>query len=194
MLYILFFIINLLLGGFIKIMRIENKKTWFSAIFLIAAEQFIKIIINTYYLHKRFAILPPLIYFEPMFNRRYSWLNSMLELGNGKWLHIITVSVLTLLICLFYQYINKNLGSSRIINYMFVFIFSGAVCSLIDKLFWDGSLDYILINGLFTFDLKDVYINIFNGLLILSIIFNNKAIKQISDEFKFKDFIKYVLK
>ncbi|MDV3429284.1 MAG: signal peptidase II [Bacillota bacterium] len=175
-------------------MRIENKKTWFGAIFLIALEQFIKIIINAYYLHERFAILPPFIYFEPMFNRRYSWFNSMLELGDGRWLHIITVSVLTLFICLFYQYVNKNLGSSRIINYMFVFIFSGAVCSLIDKLFWDGSLDYILINGLFTFDLKDVYINIFNGLLIIGLIFNNKAIKQISDEFKFNDFIKYVLK
>jgi len=77
---------------------------------------------------------------------------------------------------------------------MFAFIFSGAVCSLIDKLFWDGSLDYILIKGLFTFDLKDVYINIFIGLLTLSLIFNNKTIKQVSDEFVFKDFIKYFLK
>lgn len=175
-------------------MRIESKKTWAGAFYLIAMEQFIKIIINNNFLEKRFAILPPLLYFEPMFNRKYSWINSMLQLGDGKWLHIIGVSIMTILMCLFYNYLNKELGNIKIINVMFAFIFSGAICSLLDKIFWNGSLDYIFVNGLFTFDLKDVYINIFNGLLILLVFFKSKSLKQIDDKDIFKGFIKYILR
>ena len=45
----------------------------------------------------------------------------------------------------------------------FIFIFSGALCSLIDKLFYGGSLDFIGISDLFIADFKDIYINL--GLL-----------------------------
>ncbi len=76
---------------------------------------------------------------------------------------------------------------------MYAFIFSGAMCSLIDKIFWNGSLDYILVNGFFMFDLKDVYINIFNGLLILSLFLKNKVLKQIDDNIA-KDFTRYILR
>ena len=145
-------------------MKIKTKKTWISVFFLITIEQVIKIIINNNFLDKRFPILPPFLYFEPMFNRDYSWINSMFQLNVGKWIHIVMVAIMTILIYLFYKYLNKQLGSNKIINIMFAFIFSGAMCSLIDKIFWNGSLDYILVNGFFTFDLKDVYINIFIGL------------------------------
>jgi len=77
---------------------------------------------------------------------------------------------------------------------MFAFLFSGAICSLIDKVFWNGSLDYILVKGLFTFDLKDVYINVFIGLLILSLILGDKVLKQIDDDDLLKDFAKYIFK
>ncbi|WP_434290219.1 signal peptidase II [Clostridium botulinum] len=79
------------------------------------------------------------------------------------------------------------------IHIMYAFIFSGAMCSLIDKIFWNGSLDYILVNGFFMFDLKDVYINIFNGLLILSLFLKNKVLKQIDDNIA-KDFTRYILR
>ncbi len=36
--------------------------------------------------------------------------------------------------------------------------FSGALCSLFDKLFWNGSLDFLLVRGRVAFDLKDAYI------------------------------------
>jgi signal peptidase II len=174
-------------------MKIGSKKTWIGVFFLIAIEQFIKIIINNNFLDKKFAIFPPVLYFEPMFNRRYSWINSMLQLDNGKWIHIIAVSIMTILLCLFYHYLNKEIGNSKIINIMFAFIFSGAICSLIDKIFWNGSLDYIFVNGLFTFDLKDVYINIFSGLLIFLLLFNNKTLKQMDDKNIFKGFTEYIL-
>ena len=76
---------------------------------------------------------------------------------------------------------------------MFAFLFSGAFCSLIDKIFWDGSLDYILVKGFFTFDLKDVYLNVFNGLLILSVLINNKILEQIDTKVLLKDFARNIL-
>lgn len=181
-------------------MKIENKKTWIAVLILVTIEQVVKIIINNHFLDKKVPILPPLIYFKPMFNRDYSWFNSMLQLGVGKWIHISIVAILSILIYLFYQYINKQFGTSKIINIMYGFIFSGAICSLIDKIFWNGSLDYILLNVFFTFDLKDVYINVFNifiGLLILAVILNyplkDKVLNQIDDNI-LKDFTKYILR
>lgn len=173
-------------------MKIQNKNTHIAVLILVTLEQVIKIVINNNFLDKKFPILPPLLYFEPMFNRDYSWFNSMLQLGIGKWAHILIVVILIILIYLFYQYLNKQFRTNKTINIMYAFIFSGAMCSLIDKIFWNGSLDYILINGFFTFDLKDVYINVFNGLLILSLLLKNKDLNQIDDDIV-KDFTKYIL-
>ena len=174
-------------------MKIQNKKTWIMVLILLSIDQVIKIVINNNFLYKRTSIVPPLLYFEPMFNRNYSWFNSMLQLNVSKWIHITIVAIMIILIYLFYKYINKQLGTKRIINIMFVFIFSGAMCSLIDKIFWNGSLDYILVSGLFTFDLKDVYINIFIWLLILLLFLKNEVLKQIDDNNLGKGFAKYIL-
>lgn len=175
-------------------MKIDNKKTWIGVFILIAVEQAIKIVINSNFFDKSFPILPPWLYFEPMFNRHYSWFNSMLQLDVSKWVHIVIVAFMSMLIYLFYQYLNKQLGTHKVTNVMFAFIFSGAICSLIDKIFWDGSLDYILVKGFFTFDLKDVYINVFNGLLILSLVSGNKTLKQIDEKDMLKGFTKYLLR
>lgn len=175
-------------------MKIEAKKTWISVFSLITIEQVIKLIINNNFFDKRFPILPPFLYFEPMFNRDYSWINSMFQLNVSKWIHIIMVAIMTTLIYLFYKYLNRQLGSKKIINIMFAFIFSGAMCSLIDKIFWNGSLDYILVNGFFTFDLKDVYINIFIALMLLLVISKDKVLKQIDDKDIVRNFRNYILR
>ncbi|GAA0117282.1 signal peptidase II [Clostridium senegalense] len=174
-------------------MKTQNKKTYISVFILVAVDQIIKIVINNKFFDKRFPILPPLLYFDPMFNRDYSWFNSMLQLGVGKYIHILIVVIMSILIYQLYQYLNKQFGNKKIINIMYAFIFSGAICSLIDKVFWNGSLDYISLNVFFTFDLKDVYINVFIGLVILSLILKNKVLSQIDDDIV-KDFTKYVLR
>lgn len=174
-------------------MKVQNKNTWLAVITLVTIEQVIKVVINNNFLDKKFTILPSLLYFEPMFNRHYSWINSMLQLGIGKWIHISVVAIMCIIIYFLYKYLNQQFGTNKIIDIMYAFIFSGAICSLIDKIFWNGSLDYILVNGFFTFDLKDVYINIFIGLLILSSFFKNKILTQIDNRI-LKDFIKYILR
>lgn len=172
----------------------SKKITWIGVVFLIALEQLIKIIINNKYLNIEIPILPPLLYFKPMFNRDYSWFNSMLQLGISRLLHIIVVVVMIIFIYLFYRVLSSRTSNSNsIINIMFAFIFSGAICSLIDKIFWNGSLDYIMLKGLFTFDLKDIYVNVSFTLLILLMIAKNKVLKQFDDDNLLKDFTKYIL-
>jgi len=175
-------------------MKVKIKPTWIGIFLLISVEQIIKIIIYNNFFDKSFAILPPVLYFEPMFNRHYSWFNSMLKINNSKGLHIAVVVVMTILIVLFYRFLNKRMGSVKIINMMFTFLFSGAMCSLIDKVFWDGSLDYIMLKGFFTFDLKDLYIDVFIGLMVLSLFIKNDAVKQIDEKALLKDFVRYLRK
>lgn len=181
--------INFFIGGAIKM---KNKKIWLGVFILIIIEQGIKLFINNNYLDKTFPILPPLLYFQPMFNRQYSWFNSMLGLGVGKWVHIVVVAVMLCFLYVFYKYLSSHLKKRKYLNVMFAFIFSGAICSLIDKVFWNGSLDYILVDGYFTFDLKDVYIDIFIGLMILSLILKNGVLRQVEDKIAIKEFVKFI--
>lgn len=161
-------------------MKRKNIITWLGITGLIVPEQGIKLIINRFFLDASVPVVPSILYFRPMFNRQYSWFNSMLRFEGGKWLHIVIVTVLIVLLVLFYRYLRKKMGPDKIINVMFAFIFAGAMCSLIDKVFWDGSLDYILLNGFFTFDLKDVYINVFNGFLIYLLLFRSRYLNDIA--------------
>lgn len=160
-------------------MKKQFQYTLLGAALLIIIEQGLKLIVNRN-LDAFFPIVPPVLYFKPMFNRDYSWINSMFQLGVGKWVHIALVIGMLVFILLAYDYALKKAGG-KYINVMFAFVIAGAVCSLIDKLFWGGSLDYILLSGFFTFDLKDVYINVFIGLFIAGLLFKNKALKQILD-------------
>ena len=79
----------------------------------------------------------------------------------------------------------------------FVFIFAGALCSLIDKIFYGGSLDFIGISNLFIADIKDIYINL--GILFFIVtIFDSGYLKSDNDtsmkeDFnEFKKFLKFI--
>lgn len=174
-------------------MKVKNIKTWTAIFLLIALEQGIKLVINNNFLNKTAPIVPPFLYFEPMFNRHYSWFNSMLQLGVGKWVHIVFTGAMLIFIYLFYSYLNSRYGNVRLINVMFAFLFSGALCSLIDKILWDGSLDYIYVNGFFTFDLKDVYLNVFNGLMILSLFLKKEVLNKVDEKELLKGFGKFLM-
>ncbi len=69
---------------------------------------------------------------------------------------------------------------------------SGGLCSLIDKVFWDGSLDYILLRGFFVFDLKDCYINIFTITAITIIFKYRKVINNLKTREVLKDLAEFI--
>lgn len=172
--------------------KIGKKSFYIYAVLLIAIEQIIKLIINFNFLNHQVEIIPSMVYFKPVFNRDYSWINSMFQMGIGRWVHIIfVIIVLALLFCI-YKYCDYVFKSNTLISLTFLFMLSGALCSLIDKLFWNGSLDYILFQGLFTFDLKDIYLNL--GLVFLLIFFikNHKKFNEDSDSKVIKEFFGFV--
>jgi signal peptidase II len=158
---------------------LKSKQTWALIAVLVAADQGIKLFINANFLGESIPILPLVLYFQPVFNTDYSWFASMLDLSASKWLHAALVGVLLAIITLFYRYLNTRMERKSAVNILFAFLFSGALCSLLDKVFWNGSLDYILIRGFFTFDTKDVYISVFIGLILLFLVKKNKALAEI---------------
>lgn len=172
----------------------KSKKVLYWILFLILIEQSIKIIINNCFLNKSASIIPHFLYFEPLFNKDYSWVNSLLQLGVGRWIHITIVALMILLLFLIYSYLNHKKPAGKMINVMFTFLLSGALCSLIDKVFWDGSLDYIMLKGFFTFDLKDIYIDVSMGIIILLAVTKNKELEKSSEKEMVKDFAGFVKK
>jgi len=168
----------------------QSKKTWVLIALLIAADQGLKLYINANFLETAFPIAAPVLYFKPVFNTDYSWFASMLDLTASKWLHVVVVGAVMALIVLFYRFLNRRLGSTGTVNSLFAFLFSGALCSLIDKIFWNGSLDFIQISHLFIFDTKDAYISVFIGLVLLYLVLKNKTIAEIGNRRLVQDFFK----
>lgn len=69
---------------------------------------------------------------------------------------------------------------------------SGGLCSLIDKCFWNGSLDYIMIKNLFIFDLKDIYIIIFEIIVVFCVIKDWENVLKLDEKKIIKDYFKFI--
>jgi signal peptidase II len=161
-------------------------------IFLIMLDQVIKLIINQFFYMTNFNIIGEFVQFKPYLNDQYSWINSLFNLGINRILHTLVVILMIVLISVLFKFIKTTYTKSSALDYLFLFVISGAVCSLIDKLFWGGSLDYIMLKGLFIFDLKDVYISMFEILLVIVILLNFKSINKMSEKQLFRDFKRFI--
>ena len=167
-------------------MKTRTVLLWAIALFVI--DQAIKMVINRNFLDINFDIIPPLFYFKPKFNIQYSYVNYLFNLGWGFGIHVILRCFTFVILFVLYDLFKTISGNAKIINIAFSFIFAAALCSLIDTVCWGGSLDYIYLNPLFVFDLKDLYSNIFLILFILSCIKSDKDLssfdKEATDYFK----------
>lgn len=170
-----------------------NKKRFIGMVsILIILDQVIKLIINQFYYSRNFNIVNDYVQFKPYLNIKYSWVNSILNLGISRILHTLIVIIVIVLISVLYKFIKTTYTKSSILDYLFLFVLSGSICSLIDKIFWGGSLDYIYLKGLFIFDLKDVYISVFEILLVIVILINFKSINKMSEKQLFRDLKNFV--
>ncbi len=170
----------------------EKKMFIRMVIFLIMIDQVIKLIINQFFYMTNFNIIGEFVQFKPYLNNKYSWINSLFNLGISRILHTLIVVLMIALISVLFKFIKTTYTKSKLIDYLFLFVLSGAVCSLVDKIFWGGSLDYIMLKGLFIFDLKDVYISVFETLLVVVILYNFKSINKMSEKQLFKDFKSFI--
>lgn len=131
---------------------------------LMLIDQGLKLIIKLNYFDIYFEIIPKFLSFDPIINTQGSWLNARFNFNLGFPFLIFINTIALALFYELYRYVkhNKN-GSDFWIDMCFLFIVAGALCSLIDKVFYGGSLDFIGISDLFIADIKDIYINL--GLL-----------------------------
>lgn len=169
----------------------KSKTTWLAVALLMALDQGAKLFISAHFaMDQALPILPPVLYFCPTLNTSYTWVSSMLDISLSKWIYIAMVALLLVLILLFYRYLQNSLAKNNTVNALFAFLFAGAACSLIDKLFWNGSLDFIQLRPLFTFDTKDVYVSVFIGLLLLFLVLGNPVLKQVGSRSVLQGFLK----
>lgn len=168
----------------------SGKKVFSIFAILMIIDQGIKIIIKFFFFNNYFEIIPKFLSFDPIINTEGSWLNARFGVGVGfPFLIIINALALILFLELYRYYIHKG-NKDFWADLCFIFIFAGALCSLIDKIFYGGSLDFIGISDLFIADIKDIYINI--GILFFIMTIYKKDYLNDTEETSFKDDMKNI--
>lgn len=128
---------------------------------LVLIDQCIKLFIDRYWFNSTFTIINNLLRFRPIINVNLSWGGNYFAFLSNPWVaNILNIIVIIIVLVSFYHYkqtLNKYEPWATIV---FVLLMAGSICSLIDKLFWGGSLDFIQIPLFFTFDLKDCYLSL----------------------------------
>ncbi len=139
-------------------------------ILLVFIEQSIKLTISVFFLNYELPIIKGYISFFPVHNDKYSYLGSLLNYNFGKVLNSMVAIIVIFLIYYIYRFVLIKGRNSNLVNASYVLLLSGAICSLIDRIFWSGSLDYIWIHGFFVFDLKDALLSLGTATAILELI------------------------
>ena len=164
-----------------------NSKTLsllFAFFFLL--DQGIKLLIKLLWFNNDLPIIQGMLYFRPIINTDGSWLNA--RFGTSVSFPIlIALNILAIFIFIeMYRYYLHNGNKDFWSDMCFIFVSCGAICSLIDKVFYGGSLDFIGISNLFIADIKDLYINL--GILFFALtMFNNGYLSSNQEDTSFKD-------
>jgi signal peptidase II len=195
---ILFFVITaLVFNHFYKRRKQGFKPTKIViAIFvLISIEQLIKFIIrNNLSSDSSIELIKDWLYIRPFLNSLGSWGASRfgIKLGINSFT-VLNIVGIPLIIQAYRCYVYEK-GKSFWGDLSFVLFLSGGVCSLIDKLFFGGSLDYLSIGNLFIADLKDFYLTLSMGCLLNEMLITNEVKLLNSQEEEgemFKKFIQF---
>ncbi|AQR97978.1 signal peptidase II [Clostridium saccharoperbutylacetonicum] len=168
-----------------------NMLSFLLLLFLVI-DQGIKILIKFFWFNNNFQIIKNMLSFNPIINTEGSWLNA--RFGTSVSFPIlITLNMFAIVIFLeIYRYYLHKGNKDFWADMCFVFVICGAICSLIDKVFYGGSLDFIGISNLFIADIKDLYINM--GILFFALtMFNNGSLSS-NESTSFKDDIQSLRK
>jgi len=188
---IILIILFALVGLFSYIIGIKHEHGFKSNIlvilflFLLLFDQGIKILIKLLWFNNDFSIIPNLLYFRPIINTEGSWLNARFG-ASVNFPILITINIFAILIFIeVYRYYLYKGNKDFWADMCFIFVCCGATCSLIDKIFYGGSLDFIGISNLFIADIKDLYINI--GILFFTLTMFNNGYLASNEDTSFKE-------
>lgn len=174
----------------------ENGFTFNTLLFLflifLLFDQGIKMLIKLLWFNNDFPIINDMLYFRPIINTDGSWLNARFGTSvNFPILIALNILAIFVFIEVYRYYLykgNKDFWSDM----CFIFVSCGALCSLIDKVFYGGSLDFIGVSNLFIADIKDLYINL--GILFFALTMFNNGYLSSSEDTSFQDDIQTLKK
>lgn len=157
-------------------------------IIFILLDQIIKILINAYCINNYYDISNR-IAIKPMLNKDYSYVNSTFGIDMNLQTHIILINIILLILIIIYKYILDNNANMKSAVLGLKLLIAGCSCSLVDKIIWAGSLDYICIKGFLILDVKDIYLIIAEVILIPWILLNYQLVSRLS----VKNIIRFVI-
>lgn len=144
---------------------------------LVLIDQMVKIVISKVFMKYEFDIIAKVLRFNPELNTRLSYAGNFFELLSSPFVTILlNVFVLFLFLSGYMLYQAKRAHTSFWVKMIMICGISGCLCSLIDKVFWGGSLDFLQIPTLFIFDLKDCYLTVAEVIFVVIGILNSKEI------------------
>jgi len=153
------------------------KKSFVCSLALTIIDQVIKLLISRYYMTSNIVMLSGILTFQPVQNTNLNWIASITNYKTPVFLMIIIQIIASTVIVLLNRYLTYLwIQGKKLINGMLIFFIAGIMCSFIDVTFWGGSLDFLLLFDWFTFDFKDVYLNI--GFAFLLFYYANYYIKS----------------
>lgn len=152
------------------------KKRFIFPLILIVIDQVIKLLIWHNYANLNIVLLQDILFFRPVQNTNLNYIASILEYQTPV-LVMLAIQIFGLTITfLAYRYLSYLwIQGKKLLNGWLIFFSAGIICSFIDTTFWGGSLDFLRLFGWFTFDFKDVYLNI--GIIFLLFFTANYYIK-----------------
>lgn len=148
------------------------KKLWVNITGLVIVEQAIKVCLVVTGFNQSYIIGNYLFGIKLKLNtEELSMFNSRFDLN----IHIIWLLALNLFgilflisLILYKQYLKNN---STILRYSLIMYLAGAICSASDKIFFKGSLDYLVVLH-YIIDLKDIYLAVGSVLLVIYVVKN----------------------
>lgn len=140
-------------------------------------DQIIKMIISNSFMKYKFEILPHWLRFNPEQNINLSWLGNFVDIFSSP-LIMVLFNILVIFIFLsgYLLYKAKTTQPKFSVKIILVCGLAGCFCSLIDKLFWGGSLDFLQIPNFFIFDIKDCYLSVAGIVFVVVGILHSKEI------------------
>ena len=177
-----FFLLPALFLGFIAAFatffeqqfRVSKGINWIFLVAAVALDQGIKAyLFSTEWESLSIALIEPVFYIEPTHNTRGSYLWVLLKIDQVP--HLLNIILFSLVGIVFIElwrfYVRRKRNSFWINGFIHLFL-AGLLANLIDNAFWGGSLDYVTIKPLYTFDLKDLYITLCELFLITELMDN----------------------
>ena len=140
------------------------KRVLFYIAILITVDQIIKVMIYNYFFEYKFEIIPSLLEYHPVFNKKYSYFSVLFNKSINKYILLLCSLIIMYLMILFYSK-SKKKYNILLLDYCFIFSEAGFFSAFLGYFWEKGVLDYIYLKPLFIFDLKDIYLCIFELLL-----------------------------